>query len=63
MCLAKAVGPVKRFSYTAIQFNEGIDTMYAPCGGLNKNGLHRLIGIRGRGLVGVGVGLLEEVCH
>ena len=38
-------------------------------GGLNKNGLLRLVfeclgsGIRRCGLVGVGVALLEEVCH
>jgi hypothetical protein len=36
------------------------------CGGLNENGLSRHIGngpIRRCGLVGVGVALLEEVCH
>ena len=36
------------------------------CGGSNKTGSYRPIGrgaIRRRGLVGVGVALLEEVCH
>lgn len=39
---------------------------YTSCGGLNKNGPHRPIGIgtsRKCGLVGVGVALLEELCH
>ena len=36
------------------------------CGGLNKNGPYRPVGsgtIRRCGLVGIGVALLEEVCH
>jgi hypothetical protein len=36
------------------------------CGGLNKNGPHRLIGssmLRRCGLTGVIVALLEELCH
>ena len=39
---------------------------FAGCGGLNKNGPRRLIGsntIRRYGLVGVGMAVLEEVCH
>lgn len=36
------------------------------CGGVNKNGLHRLIGSvtnRRCGLVSIGVAVLEEACH
>jgi hypothetical protein len=36
------------------------------CGGLNENGSHRLLGsgtFRKCGFVGVGVALMEGVCH
>jgi hypothetical protein len=42
------------------------DKKQPGCDGLNENGPHRLIAkgiIRRRGLIGVGVALLEEVCH
>ena len=36
------------------------------CGSLNENGTHGLLGngtVRRCGLIGVGVALLEELCH
>jgi hypothetical protein len=62
----KGTGDGTKHTFTLSHIVSAYKSLFSCCGGLNENGPLRPIGsgtIRMCGLIGIGVALLEEVCH